>query len=469
MMTRIVTSLCLVTLVLAGGAVGGYLWWQSRPTPLPEIPLEGLEPEVASAIKMGCKGVEKEPHSGAAWGLLGRILHANDMPSELKVTCFKEAERLDPQNPRWPYFRGGILLNLNRFEEAIAALQRAVDLCEHSDEAPLAPRLLLAETLLVQGQVAAAEDHFRRVLQKAPKEARALFGIAQVAYGRGEWQTCRANLELCMSMPQARKKSAAMLATVCEQLGDKRNADKYSDLAARLPKDIGWMDPYSIENLHLSKRKSAQYRIVEHLTAEGKVSQATEMMSQLLQVYPDDYRAHVAMARILPRMRQFDQAEKHIRRAQELAPDKLQVDYLLALILYSRGEVLAKGNSHDRKEARALFELAVKSARKVLTLKSDYGFAHMVLGWSLRQLGQREQALAAFRAAVHCNPEFAENHYFLGLVLSEDERTIDEALAHLEEARLLGGSSDRRAELILNLLRSRARERIAAPTPDPDE
>src|SRR5207249_3090915 len=61
--------LVLAALLLLAGALGAYLWWPSGPAAPPEIPLDGVEPDVARAVRLARAAVVKEPRSAASWGL----------------------------------------------------------------------------------------------------------------------------------------------------------------------------------------------------------------------------------------------------------------------------------------------------------------------------------------------------------------------------------------------------------------
>jgi hypothetical protein len=53
------------------------------------------------------------------------------------------------------------------------------------------------------------------------------------------------------------------------------------------------------------------------------------------------------------------------------------------------------------------------------------------------------------RQSVHCNPEFSDNHLFLGIALAEDGK-LTEARPHLEQALLLAGPNDPRPRKALD-------------------
>lgn len=442
-----------VCLLLGSLAVGTYFWLRPS-TSIPEIPLKGQEKAVADAATTARAAVANAPRSADAWGHLGRVLLANEIHPDIAFICFLEAERLDPNNPRWPYFCAGYLsVDLGKPEEALPKLRRAVSLAEKDSNGPSAPRLMLAETLLAVGQTDEAELHFMHVLEAEPKNPRPQFGLGLVALSRGEWLDCRKYFEACLSSPRARKKACAHLIAVCERMKDRQGAEDYTKRFAGFPQDFGWQEPYVDEHQDLAVRNRVLYRMVEYLESQGKYDQAANILVRLIGDNPDDYRPRIMMGRILPLTSkgELQSAENHLLKARQLAPDKVQVHYLLSLVLYRKGDaLLAKGG--DPLAAKTVFEESAKSARQALAIRPDYGFAHMSLGLALKQLGRRADALAAFRQAVECSPEYADNHLYLGEALAA-EGDVAAARRHLEQAQLLAHPEDRRPKAALDKLR----------------
>src|SRR5262245_4443283 len=100
--------LVAAVLVLAGGS--GAVWYLTRPTPAPtatppEVKAEGIDPSVAAAIGAARQKVLDDLRSAAAWGELGKLLLAHTFETEADV-CFEQAAALDPDDGRWPYYRG---------------------------------------------------------------------------------------------------------------------------------------------------------------------------------------------------------------------------------------------------------------------------------------------------------------------------------------------------------------------------
>lgn len=445
---RLLGLIVMLGIAAAGGA---FCFWTRHP-PIPEIPLEGQEPEVADAVTSARANLIAHPRSSQAWGMLGRVLLANEFRLDVALECFGNASRLDPQNPRWPYFSAGILsVDQGQPKEAVVQLMRAVQLQKNESSPPAAPRLMLAELLTLLGEGKQAEGHYYTVLNVDPDNVRAHYGLGMLAAGHGDWELSRTHFEACLNSPEARQKAAAQLAAVCVHLEDQQGATRYATLAAHMPKDFNWTDPYVAEHMQLAVRKRDRYHTVESLEAQGKFDQAVQILMRMVAQSPDDYLPHLTLGRILPQMGQLEKGEEHLLIARRLAPDKIQINYLLSLIYFNRGEAIARQRPGDTEQAKELFEQSAASAREVLAQKPDYGFAHMSLGLALRQLGQRDQAIAEFREAVHCNPEYADIHLFLGETLAQAS-DFAEARFHLKQAKLLASPSDPRPQAALDQL-----------------
>src|SRR5262249_1737509 len=222
----------------------------------------------------------------------------------------------------------------------------------------------------------------------------------------------------------------------------------------RLPKDLGWPEPFGAENAPLVKGKENRYRLAEQLIADRQPTRAAEILTRLIAQCPDDPTPHLLMARILTSGGQPHIADEPLLRARKLAPDNLQVDHFLGVLLFQRAEALEAEKGGDRQEARALFEKAAGALRRVVAARPDHGFSHLYLGLALGRLGRRAASLAALRQAVHCNPEYADTPLSLGSALAEAGE-VREAREHLEQAALLAGPDDPRPKAALERLPAR--------------
>lgn len=429
---RTVLVAALVSLFIAGSGTAYWFFHRFPAAPMPPVvPANPAEPEFTAVAQKLRGEVLREPRSARTWGRLGQALLANDwMESEAQV-CFAEAQRLDPKNPHWPYYQAGILLNQGEREAALPYLQRAAAHCAVAAPDKTAPRLRLAETLLALGRRGEAEEQFRQVLGRNADDVRAHYGTALAAADRQEWQTSRKHLLRCLGSPLAQQKACVQLAFVSQCLGDTANAQKYRQQADRLPADQDWNDPYVTEYLVWAVTKRNRYRLAESLEASGRLREAASVVRPMVREYPDDYRAPYLLGKIVGQLGGSREAEIALRQALRLAPEKVQVHYYLGLVLFTQAVEAAEHG--DRVRAEKLYQEAAERSREALTLKDDYGFAHMTLGLALKGLGKRAEALSALRQAVRCNPEHAELHFYLGDLLAEEGQN-KEAREQLEQA-----------------------------------
>jgi tetratricopeptide (TPR) repeat protein len=412
---------------IAAGGIAVFLLRPAHTSPAPpDARGDDLEPAVASAVQVVREKVIKDPHSAKSWGDLGEVFLANDLEEESRP-CFAEAERLDPGDPRWPYFQAGPLLNRGEWEAALPYLQRAVDRCQAKEAAVTAPRFRLAETLLILGRFEEAEANIRLALDRQPDDPRALYDTALLAVSGQDWEAARTDLLRCLGSPFTQKKARAQLAAVCQRLGDAASAEEFRNQADRLPLDSDWVDPFVAQYLRWTVTDRNRYRRAEQLEFAGRLTEAAAILRPMAAAHPDAYLPHLTLGKVLAQTGEQREAELALRRALRLAPDKVQAHYYLALLLFNKGAALAGQGDDGRIQAEKHFQEAASLARQALTIKPDYGFAHMALGLSLMRLGQKTEALAALRQAVRSNPEFAELHYRLGEALADDSQ---EAEAH---------------------------------------
>src|SRR5947209_3043949 len=133
-------AVALGAAVLVGLALAGLLWRRYAAPAPPAVSFADVDPEVARAVEAAREEVRRRPYSAAAWGRLGQVLHAHRYQAEADL-CFAHAERLDPDDPRWPYLQG-LDLRHDDPEAAVRHLERAVARAGGRTEAP---ELCLAE------------------------------------------------------------------------------------------------------------------------------------------------------------------------------------------------------------------------------------------------------------------------------------------------------------------------------------
>jgi tetratricopeptide (TPR) repeat protein len=427
--------LLLIAVILAGAGVGAYFYFTfgaSYPSP-PEVPSEDLEARVKESLSRVREQALNNPSSADAWGTLGKHFLANDLRAEASI-CLAQAERLDPNDPQWPYLQVFPFMNDGTLELAVPCLRRAVNRLDARDDNTSAPRFLLGETLLELGEYDEAE-HWIVVAQKLePNDSRGNFDLGLLAIARREWQTAHSLLTRCLGSPFVQKKARVQLAAVCRRLGDTAQAEAFRQEADRLGEDADFPDPFAADYLQWSKKKKTQFKYAQQMESSGRYDEAKRLLQQITEDYPDDPYGYLMLGRLLVQQG-APTSIPVLRQAVKLAPANVEAHYFLALALSHAGERLKIGGA-DQAKVTTLSNEAVGLAQKAIGIRPDSGMAHMALGLIWKQRGQRMEARAEFEKAVQCNPEHAELQRRLGEILVEDGEPV-EACKRFEQALLL--------------------------------
>jgi tetratricopeptide (TPR) repeat protein len=235
---------------------------------------------------------------------------------------------------------------------------------------------------------------------------------------------------------------------------DEERAAVFTRLAAQLPPDEGWNDPY-IDEYHKLRRDS-QGRLfqVKALESAGQLPQAVSSLKEINEDTDSDL-AHLALGVSLAKLKKYDEAEKALRDTLARCPDKVQAHYFLAEVLF----IQAEQQAGSPEAARAKYRDAAEHARQAVKLKPDHGLAHLYLGRALRLLDQRDEGLKALREAVVCKPEDPQTHFYLGEALADAGET-EEGVGHLELAARLAGKDE---TLPVAATLKRVREKLGNP------
>jgi tetratricopeptide (TPR) repeat protein len=395
--------------VLAGVAWYGWCWY-TRPSP-PELPAGISDGRVAKAIEEARQQVLEERDSGESWGRLGMVLqvHGYTVPA---VVCYTRAQRLDPDEPRWPYYHGLILLRENA-GAAIDLLRRAAEFCP--DSLP-GPRLRVAELLLEQGYYGEAESYLRQALGRDPADPRAHLGLGRLAQLRGDWEESVRHLERSALSPFAQKASFILLVAAYERLGQKKQAAEALRRANSLADDPPWSDPLVEQLEPLGVSREMRLLRANRLLQLGRVGEAIGVLRAAVRDHPDAL-CLTNLGRALIEAHRLGEAERMLRRAVREAKSPVDAHFYLGVAMYLQGEkeIQSAGES-----VGALAKIASAAAcfDRVLRLKRNHAFAYYNLGHCRKLQGKLGEAVRAFRAAVRCKPEFADAYTNLAEVLA---------------------------------------------------
>jgi tetratricopeptide (TPR) repeat protein len=438
-----------LALAAALGAGGWFGWrWYTTPPP-PDVPREGVSKELAPVLDEAHQAVLRQPRSGAAWGKLGMVLAANGYDPQA-VRCFEQAERLDADDPRWPYLRGVRLLS-GRPGEGVPLVRRSLALA-HAPEQRATIEFRLAMALIADGELNEADEHLKALGALDPDGPRLQFGRGMLGAAREDWPAARQHLTPLADVPFARKQACAVLATLPGE--DRERAAGYARRVLNLPADVPWPDAITGEMDQYGVNRRRQLQDATDLQEEGRLPEAVALMRRIAAESPGP-EVYTVLGRTLFQMHELEEATEALRTAISFEPHNVMAHYTLGAALLMRAE--KKSKEPGGKEAgQDLFRQALAAEDRALALKGDHGYAHLARGQALKGLGRTDEALAALRQAVLCQPEYADMHLALGEALAEAGQ-VREGLVHLEDAARLAKADDPRPRQALEKWRARSK------------
>lgn len=291
-----------------------------------------------------------EPGHADAWHLLGLIQHQRGQ-SEQAVESIRRAVGARGNEVTYLTNLGIMLLSLARGSEAVAVLERAVDMQPDS----AAARFALASALHAGGRLADAEAHYRATAQLHPNAAaynnlgtvlkdEGRKADAEAAYRRAididpDHARAHYNLGLLLKDTQRAELASASLrralvlspdlveahvnlGIVLHDLGDLDGATAHARCAVRLAPD----DPAAHNNLGAALRDS------------GDIDGAMQCYAQAMRLQPDLAEAQHNTGVALERTGRSDEALARYKQAQSLRPTFAEAELNAALLMLMSGD-----------------------------------------------------------------------------------------------------------------------------------
>jgi tetratricopeptide (TPR) repeat protein len=412
---------CLFVLVF-GGCARIESWLVDAPV---AAGVDSPDQDVAEYLNRIYESALTAPDSGLTRGRLAMVYDVNGLHAEALLT-YQQAESLDPDDFRWPYFASQLYAEVGNYVQALEVLQRAQAI--DSDYAPA--WMWLGTWLLETGQSEDAIRAFQRAgdLGAGPM---AMFGRARVMARQGQ------HLEAVdLITPLAQSTDHPFVhRTLGESLRALGRIDEARVAMARgkdaLP--IIWPDERREQrSIHL--RGYASYERAKSLSGAGRLNEAIEILERLQRYHPEeecgrDEEFFLAcnlmnsFSIAFDRLGLFSRAMETVRRGLDL--NEAFTPFHLTM---------AKLYRDERDLDRALVHM-----NRAIELNPARGFAHEQRGRLLFGLRQYEDAGAAFEDALQFEPGKRTTLFYLGLVEVE-LKNWPEAVAHFE--RLVRVSPD---------------------------
>jgi len=318
-----------------------------------------------------------------------------------------EAAGLSPRDPEIQTALGEALERIGAFDAAIGAYRVALE--QNPQFRKASNNLILA--LVKAGKSEEAIARAQALVDAAPKDPDRYFtlGLAQSEQNiDAAVQSFRRALELDPRHALARYNLALAL----------NRADRTAEAIEEMK-----------QALAIDSRAQTHYMLGVMYSRQGEFDAATRELTAASNKDPRSANARIALATVFQAQRQWDAAEREIRRAIAIAPDP-SAYYMLSQVVRQRGDsagataAVSEGERlrHEREQEQQAsvltavgaakfdardFTGAVNLFRRATEASDRYAPAFYQLGRALQQLGQDRAAREAFARAAALNPSLA--------------------------------------------------------------
>jgi tetratricopeptide (TPR) repeat protein len=376
---------------------------------------------------------------------------------------------------------GTINFQQQRVDDSIACLKKAIQLDAHL----LGAHLSLAEIYLRQGNAAAAEPLFERVLTLDPSNLAARLAIARRKAEQGHYQRSVDAAAPALAAFKQSPEGLYILATDLFGLGDRPAATALAAHWTRLdhvPEQAAiafgvlfashGAGKEAVEILeHARAKGGTSYELAfnlagAHLVA-GDLVRALDTYDAALAARPDSVPALTQAARIAERQGDLERSLSYWIRAKKIDPDTpeillgfgrvcLRMDLLDdAEPALARAAALKPGDSTYQytlaaaKVGKKQFEAARQLLEPLVAAQPADPQLQYALGSIFYLEGQLQEAASHLRESLRLQPDQLAAQYYLGLVLRDEgddpgaiamlERLLDKYPDHAASSEALGG------------------------------
>ena len=358
------------------------------PIPIPD--LSSVEQAVQTDLRSSRAQVVRQFQSGNtdpvslanALGILCEHYQAHHIypPAE---PCYQNAERLDPQNFRWPHLLAYLGQQTTQHELAVQAFRRSRSLKPEYE----ASRVRLAETYIELNQPDKAEALLGVPFDERGVKAAVLFSRGRIALARRDFDVAAGYFEQALAVQPDASRIHYPLAMAYRGKGDVQKAREH--LAQYGDGKPNIVDPVvdGLDELLTGKRTQLHRGLVAVQT--GQYEAAIDAFAGALEGDPDNVDLRVSLARTLYL------AGSHAEGRQQLA-EALRRDPAHPLSNFLMGVLLAADNDNDT--AIAYFETA-------LTSDPEHAGAQHYLADTLVREGRYAEAVPHYAIAIRQVPK----------------------------------------------------------------
>lgn len=372
--------------------------------------------------------LERYPHSGFAWNILGVSLQAQGKEA---LAALQKAAELMPNDAGVHSNLGNSLRELGRFTDAAASYRRALEIRPGFAEAHNNLGVALRDLKRLDEAVAS----FHKALEIKPDYAEAYVNLGTTLQDLNQLDGAMAIYRRVLEIKPDYIEAYNSLGNILRDLG------RFDDAVTNFRRALEIKPSYAEAHCNLGAA----------LQALGQFDAAEESFRRALEIKPDFAGAYSNLGNALRDQGKLDDAVASYRRALEIKPDYAEAHCNLGAALHALGQLEnAAASCYRSLEIKPLFadahnnlgailrdlgqlDNAIAGYRRALEIKPDFAEAHSNLGNALQALGQHEEAVKSFRRALEIKPDFAEAHSNLGTTLQAIGQ-LDKAVESIQKA-----------------------------------
>jgi len=313
--------------------------WDQRLLPVPESDLSGAEPAIRQAITDARSAIadllaspDSDPKRLAqAYGRLGALLVLREVETPANA-AFHNAQTLEPDAFRWPYYAGYLAMMTGNNDRALELFEaaRALD--------PDYPTLYLrlGKVHLDRSELAEAKADLERVMDVPGLAPAAHLYLGQIANLERRYPDAVAHLTKTLELDPDATEAQWPLAQAYRALGEDAKAREHMALVE--PRTPPAKDPL-LEQLRGAAQQSVPaFERAIYAVDKRDYQTAAKEFAAGLEVAPDNLPARVSYARVLYLAGEQGKAESELDRVLAADPNQTLALFLKGVLLQQQGD-----------------------------------------------------------------------------------------------------------------------------------
>ena len=282
-----------------------------------------------------------------------------------------------------------------------------------------------AQSHIKAGELAKAEELYKQILPKFPKNKKVILG----------YQKLKARItSKDSSNSKPPQEQIGELVGLYNQRQFEEVLAKIKPLVSLFPNAINLHNIQAVSNAALQRYDAAidsykqvimikpdyaeaYYNMGITLDEKGELDAAIDSYKKAIEIKSDYAGAYYNMGNALKAKGELDAAIDNYKQAIKIKPDYAEAYYNMSITLDEKGEL----------------DAAIDSYKKAIEIKSDYAGAYYNMGNALKAKGELDAAIDSYKQAIKIKPDYRDAYNNMGVALM-DKDELDAAIDSYKQA-----------------------------------